>query len=71
MFQAHKLHHGVSLTGTTAFDASLYACGIGEEYFLLVSELLLLKFFGLPPASFNWFVLITQGIRNKYAHTGI
>ena len=67
-FQAHKMHHGTH-HGTNAFEASFYACGIAEEYFLLVAELLLLQFCGLPPASLNWFVLIVFGNRNKYGHT--
>ena len=62
------MHHG-SHHGTNAFETSFYACGIAEEYFLLVAELLLLQLCGLPPASLNWFVLIIFGNRNKYEPT--
>ena len=65
--QAHKLHHYPG-AWITAFDASLYGCGMPEEYFLLGVEVLLLAA-GLPPASLGWYVLNTNGLGNKHGHT--
>merc|ERR1712108_49259 len=67
---AHKLHHTAPghMAGTTAFDASLYGCGMPEEFFVLVAEIVLLSM-GVPPASLSCFVLFTQGLGNKHSHT--
>ena len=66
---AHKLHHAPgNMAGITAFDASLYGCGMPEEFLVLATELVLLSL-GLPPASLSWYVLHTQGLGNKHGHT--
>ena len=66
---AHKLHHAPgNMAGVTAFDASLYGCGMPEEFLVLATELVLLSV-GFPPASLSWYVLHTQGLGNKHGHT--
>ena len=66
---AHKLHHAPgNMAGITAFDASLYGCGMPEEFLVLATEVVLLLV-GLPPASLSWYVLHTQGLGNKLGHT--
>ena len=56
------------MAGITAFEASLYGCGMPEEFLVLATELVLLSL-GLPPASLSWYVLNTQGLGNKHGHT--
>ena len=66
---AHKLHHTPGhMAVTAAFDASLYGCGMPEEFFVLAAELLLLTM-GIPPASLGCYVLFSQGLSNKHSHT--
>ena len=66
---AHKLHHAPgNMAGVTAFDASLYGCGMPEEFLMLATELVLMSV-GFPPASLSWYVLHTQGLGNKHGHT--
>ena len=66
---AHKLHHAPGhMAATSAFDASLYGCGMPEEFFVLAAELVLLTM-GVPPASLGCYVLFTQGLGNKQSHT--
>ena len=56
------------MAATSAFDASLYGCGMPEEFFVLAAELVLLTM-GVPPASLGCYVLFTQGLGNKQSHT--
>ena len=66
---AHKLHHMPGhMAATSAFDASLYGCGMPEEFFVLAAEVVMLSM-GFPPPSLNCFVLFTQGLSNKHGHT--
>ena len=66
---AHKLHHSPgNMSGITAFDASLYGCGMPEEFLVLATEVVMLSV-GLSPASLGWYVLNSQGLGNKHGHT--
>ena len=63
---AHKFHH--YLHDTTAFDAHIYGIGMPEEFFVLwIGEIVLSNLFGVPPFSFNFFV-IQMSWWNKWGH---
>jgi hypothetical protein len=50
--QAHKFHH--HLPDACAFDAHIYGSGAPEEYFLLLTELVVAAWLGCCPPSLSW-----------------